>query len=175
MTVTNLEKCRRDVAATNDAIAEAKAGEDAAAQAVARAQAALATARTKVAAQQAKLVERERALAAALEDKIAEVCLDLTGTALKWHAADPRGNGPRVVEALDFVRRAWRSQCDTPINQKYSLPPLIAQGLNLLPPRDPLNTPISELGFSRSTPRETRCEQLLAEFEQKFPEPLQAA
>ena len=57
-----------------------------------------------------------------------------------------------------------RSGFDTPINQNFTIDPLVTQALSLLPARDAMHVPLDEMGFGRATWPERR-RKLLAAFE----------
>jgi hypothetical protein len=171
MIMTKLEKARRAVADVESAIADIRAEQQSAAAVVARAQAALATVNAKAAAKQAMRAERERGLSVAEDAALDQHCIELASETIVLQSQNPLKNRNRVIANVHLLRRSVRTAMDWPINKPYFVEPIILQALALLPPRDPLDTPVNELGY-RGAPWETRRRQLLAEFET---EPLEAA
>jgi hypothetical protein len=95
------------------------------------------------------LAETRAKLAAEEEIVLAEWCVTFAAETVKLHHDDPLANSKRVIENVAKLRAAWRTEIDTPINQRFSTHPLVQEALNLQPLPDPMHIPINELhGFS---------------------------
>ncbi len=91
------------------------------------------------------LAAAQVALNAAEETALREWCIELAAATVKLHNDDPLANSATVVANVVKLRAAVRSELDTPINQKWTVHPLVAQAMALQPPPDIMDTPISEL------------------------------
>jgi uncharacterized protein HemX len=120
----------------------------------------------------AQLAAAERDLAVAEEEAVKALAIELAAATMRLHAADPIGHQATVQANLVRLRAAVRSELDTPINEKYSMPAIVVQALALLPQIDPVDRPVYELGApgTYETTWPARRRQILAQAEQHEPE-----
>ncbi len=118
-----------------------------------------------------QLALANRELTIAEEAAVVALNIALAAEIIKRNAADPINDQHWIAEHVVKLRTSVRSRLDTPINEKYSLPPIITQALALLPPLDPIDIPVFQLGgaIGGSTDWTTRRRKILADAETHSP------
>jgi hypothetical protein len=81
------------------------------------------------------------------ERAVAQLNIELAGEIVRRQATDPIGSQEWIITHVTKLRASVRGELDTPNNQRYRVPPLVTQALSLLPPVDPIDRPIPELGY----------------------------
>jgi hypothetical protein len=114
-----------------------------------------------------QLAAAMRELDQAEEAAITAFAIELAAETMRLHAADPIGHQAQVQANLVRLRAAVRSELDTPISEKYSMPAVVVQALALLPQIDPMDRPVYELGApgTYETTWPARRRQILAQAE----------
>jgi multidrug efflux pump subunit AcrA (membrane-fusion protein) len=176
MNTSALTEARQKVAAARAALADDNAEIAEGQNLITKLQAQITALRARQEAKglRATLAAAEAALVAAEEAAVKDLAIELAAEIVKRQAADPLRSYSWVIENVTKLRGMIRSEIDTPNNEKYSQHPILTQALALLPPADPIDRPIFELGHAQigQTDWATRRRAILAAAEST---PLEAA
>jgi hypothetical protein len=124
-----------------------------------------------------QLAAAERDLSQAEEAVLDAINLELAALIVKRQASDPVQHSEWIMANLVKLRDSVRSALDVPVNKKFSQHPLITQALALLPPRDGLNVPVWELGYTLTghTDWASRRRAIISRAEAESTSPLETA
>jgi len=170
-----LNQARATVAAINAKKAKALAAEQRQQRVIASEQEKFGALKKQHAHLDQDLAEAERALCVAEEAALLDHNIALAGEIVRRNATDPVKHAEWIVEHVLRLRASVRSEWDTPINSKFSIHPLIRQCFALVPPLDPLDTPIDQLNNWGTLGWAHRRKTLLARYESEVNPPLEAA
>lgn len=114
----------------------------------------------------AQLAAAEADVAAKEDALVEQINLELAAQILKRQASDPLLHHEWIAGHLLRLEASVRSGLDIPINQKFSMHPVLRQALALLPPRDDLNRAVFQLGHQMlETSWAARRRKIIAEAE----------